>query len=95
MNYKGKRWKLLRERCLKRYDYKCHECLRYGRTSSGTVAHHIYPASLYPELEYDVNNLVALCEKCHDKMHDRHNDELTEAGKKLQVRFQHKIFLKK
>ena len=31
--------------------------------------HHILPLSSYPNLATDEGNLVALCQKCHDKLH--------------------------
>ena len=32
------------------------------------AAHHILPKREYPELQFDVNNGVPVCHKCHSKM---------------------------
>lgn len=63
------------EKVLRRAGYLCEECRRYGRLDKNglpvraTTAHHIKPRELYPELQYDLKNGRALCEKCHNKAH--------------------------
>ena len=47
----------------------CVNCLRYGRRTPATVAHHIKPRSLYPELALDPANGAALCGRCHNREH--------------------------
>ncbi len=32
----------------------------------GLHAHHVIPKSIAPELRYDINNGIALCQRCHD-----------------------------
>ncbi|KJZ83230.1 MULTISPECIES: HNH endonuclease [Clostridium] len=81
--YKSKRWKAKRINILKRDNYLCQECKRYGKTTGATTVHHVKPLEHNLELRLDNNNLVSLCSKCHDKMHDRTNNELTNLGKKL------------
>ena len=69
---KHRRW---REAVLRRAGYFCEECKRYGRLDKNgmpviaTTAHHIKNRDEYPELQYDVNNGRALCEKCHNVAH--------------------------
>ena len=48
--YKLGRHKAWREKVLKRDKYLCQECLRYGRKTEATIAHHIKHADEYPEL---------------------------------------------
>lgn len=73
--YAGARHKRWREKVLKRAEYLCEECRRYGRKDkngnpiSATVAHHIQPREEYPELAYRVENGRALCSKCHNRKH--------------------------
>ena len=78
--YKTTRWKHKRIRILKRDEYCCHQCKRYGKNRTATTVHHINPLETHPELRLESWNLVSLCSKCHDKMHDRVNDSLTPLG---------------
>lgn len=66
---------------LRRDGYECRECRRYGRTTQATTVHHIYPLEFYPELAYVDENLISLCNKCHEEMHNRMTNELTNKGK--------------
>lgn len=74
-HYSTARHKAWAEKVLRRAGYLCEECRRYGRTDGNglpvraTTAHHIKHRDEYPELQYDVNNGQALCEKCHNKAH--------------------------
>lgn len=93
--YKSKRWRKLREYVLMRDKYMCQDSIRYGKSVDANTVHHIYPASDYPELFYNPNNLISLSNKAHNKMHDRTSDELTNEGKELQKRFEVRIFGKR
>ncbi|MGG2091910.1 HNH endonuclease [Bacillus sp. S13(2024)] len=46
----------------------------------------MHPLSNRPELRLTTWNLISLCNKCHEKMHDRVTDELTGLGKQWQER---------
>ncbi|MER1998827.1 MAG: HNH endonuclease, partial [Lysinibacillus sp.] len=63
--YKTKPWRKKRERILKRDDYECRECKRYGKNRTATTVHHCYPLRDYPEYRLDTWNLISLCGKCH------------------------------
>lgn len=80
MNYKGKRWEGLRDKVFRRDKYFCRECLRYGRRVQATTAHHVYPAGRYPAWRWEAWNLISLCSSCHNAMHIRRTEELTEKG---------------
>jgi len=73
--YHSARHKAWREKVLRRAGYLCEECKRYGRLDKNglpvkaTTAHHIKHRDEYPELQYDINNGRALCEKCHNREH--------------------------
>lgn len=84
--YKTTRWKSKRDKILKRDEYRCQECKRYGKTTEATTVHHIYPLLEYPLLRLETRNLISLCSKCHDKMHDRVTNKSTELGKQWQER---------
>ncbi|MEH7462762.1 HNH endonuclease [Bacillus thuringiensis] len=84
--YKSTRWKNKRLRILKCDLHQCQECKRYGRNEEATTVHHINPLRMYPEIRLESWNLVSLCGNCHEKMHDRQSDTLTDLGKQWQDR---------
>ena len=94
MNYTNRKWRKKRAHVLMRDKYKCQECLRYGRTKDADTVHHIYVANKYEQLRYMSWNLVSLCNLCHNKMHNRDNNELTEQGKQWQqiIRREYKAY---
>jgi transposase len=55
-----------REACFRRDDYTCRAC---GQRGGKLNAHHVWPFQRFPELKYEVSNLVTLCRKCHDAFH--------------------------
>lgn len=63
---KHMRW---RDAVLRRDKYLCQECKRYGKNTPAEHAHHIRHKTEYPELQYKVDNGVALCKRCHNKAH--------------------------
>lgn len=88
--YKKGKWIKKKNNILRRDEYKCQECKRYGKTTDASHVHHIIPLEwclIYKPLFALANiNLISLCKQCHDKMHDRTNDKLTELGLKLVIR---------
>lgn len=76
--YKSKQWKRKREIILRRDEYQCQECRRYGKVTPATTVHHIFPLEIYPELKLVNDNLISLCNKCHESMHNRITGEMTE-----------------
>lgn len=82
--YKTDKWKKKRPKILRRDEYLCRECKRYGKSTPATTVHHIIPLTwclIYKAAFALANiNLVSLCEQCHNKMHDRITNKLTEFG---------------
>lgn len=68
-DYTGRRWERKRQAILRRDGYMCRECRRYGRARAATIVHHVKPADEYPELAWDDDNLVSLCQACHNRAH--------------------------
>ena len=92
MNFhKSKAWLSKREKILRRDEYLCQECKRYGKTTAANTVHHIYPIALRPSLRLLSVNLISLCPKCHNEMHDRVTDELTAKGLKWVERIKDSI----
>lgn len=60
------KWKKKREEVFERYGKQCVEC---GSTKNIQVHHLIYRKG-HHLLEYNVNELIPLCKKCHQKIHD-------------------------
>ncbi|MFH5187662.1 HNH endonuclease [Paenibacillus sp. TAB 01] len=78
--YRSTKWKQKRERVLRRDEYRCQECKRYGKSTAAATVHHINPLEQHPEWSLTSWNLVSLCNPCHDSMHDRVTGNLTEKG---------------
>lgn len=51
---------------LRRDHFTCRDC---GVRGGKLVAHHIKSFALFPELRFDLDNGMALCRKCHYKVH--------------------------
>lgn len=45
----------------------CAECLRQGRITPATEVDHMIPHKGDPELFWDLDNLQALCHRCHSR----------------------------
>lgn len=84
--YESNRWRAARRSVLSACGYRCRNCIRYGKHTDATVVHHANPLEEYPELGFTFWNLVALCDKCHNMMHDRTTHRLTELGEQWRKR---------
>lgn len=72
--YKTQKWSALVASVLARDNYTCARCGTYRATAEPKlVTHHIRPFADHPELRFDPDNLVTLCEKCHRWVHSRAN----------------------
>lgn len=67
--YTRAKWDRKRKAILKRDQYRCVECRKYGRITEAALVHHIKPLEDYPELAFDNNNLESLCIRCHNQKH--------------------------
>lgn len=68
--YNSPRWRRKQKAILRRDHYQCQLCKRYGRISEASIVHHKLELAEYPELAMDDDNLVSVCRKCHNKLHD-------------------------
>lgn len=80
MNYKTKRWERKRAVILRRDEYLCQECKRYGKSKEADTVHHINSVEERPDLAWVNINLLSLCGPCHNRMHDRDTGQLTTLG---------------
>lgn len=73
--YKSDPWKRIRKVALARDHGICQDCLEAKRRGErrrarwAVMVHHILPREKYPELELELDNLVSLCDSCHNKRH--------------------------
>lgn len=68
-DYNSIRWKKKRKQILRRDGYVCQGCKRFGKQTEAVTVHHIKHADEYPELAFEDDNLVSLCNACHNKQH--------------------------
>lgn len=69
--YNSKEWKYIRKVVLIRDNYCCCNCLKDGRITKAETVHHKVELKDAWELRLDTTNLVSLCNKCHNKIHNR------------------------
>ena len=85
-NYKAPRWLRARARALQAFGYECQECRRFGVKREATVVHHVWPVETWPEYAWASWNHLPLCSECHDRMHDRNTNQLTDLGERWRRR---------
>jgi hypothetical protein len=76
---------------MKRDNYQCRECKRFGRTTQAEMVHHVFPLENYPNHKLTDNNLIACCNNCHNTFHDRNGDNITDQGKHWQRKLKETI----
>ncbi len=85
----SKEWKILRAAKLKANPL-CEMCMEEGKVSSAIDVHHIVPVESATNIRdmarlcFDPNNLVALCIRCHSKVHADERSHSVENHKKRQ-----------
>lgn len=73
--YRSPAWRRLRAQALERDHYICQDCLARKqrgerlRPRQASVVHHIQPVKERPDRMLDIDNLVSLCDACHNKRH--------------------------
>lgn len=68
--YKSKEWQALRKKKLA-VVHECEMCKKRGKYSSVDIVHHIVEVRKAPNLALDYNNLMCVCFKCHEQIHDK------------------------
>ena len=67
--YKSGEWLDERNKALRRDNNECQKCKSEGRVSLAQCVHHIKHLKTNPELALDINNLISLCNSCHNVEH--------------------------
>lgn len=78
--YKSNKWIALRNTALIRDKYMCQCCKANNKMINATCVHHVFPIESYPDYKYELWNLMSLCDKCHDEMHNHYTGELSKKG---------------
>ena len=79
--YKSKEWLELKQEVMQENHYECYECMKKARYTRADCVHHINEVLIRPDLalskfytDKDGNkkkNLVPLCNRCHNLVHDK------------------------
>lgn len=64
----GRRWHTIRDLYIAKHPL-CEECLKSDKLTPAVLVHHIKPTDVGGT--HDESNLMALCNSCHNKIHDR------------------------
>lgn len=69
--YKSRAWMDKRLEALERDNNECQQCKRRGKYRKADCVHHIKEVKPHPELALTLDNLMSLCNTCHNEIHDR------------------------
>ena len=67
--YRSREWLAKRAEILKRDNYECQRCKSLGLFSAADCVHHIKHLKDHPELALKDDNLISLCNACHNIEH--------------------------
>ncbi|MBU6137338.1 HNH endonuclease [Clostridium tertium] len=67
--YKSKEWNTVRQLAIVRDHALCKDCLDNNVITPYNTVHHIVPIKEDWSRRLDINNLICLCESCHQKRH--------------------------
>ncbi|MGX7099438.1 HNH endonuclease [Globicatella sanguinis] len=67
--YQSKPWRDLRTRRLKHDNFECQLCKAEGKATKADMVHHIEHVRDNPIKALDFDNLLSLCNACHNKEH--------------------------
>jgi 5-methylcytosine-specific restriction protein A len=80
--YKSRAWSDKRKYILQRDHYECQHCRSEGKYKPANTVHHIKHLDKHPELALDDDNLIAICEACHNSWaHPEKAEKFTEKNK--------------
>lgn len=87
--YQCRAWRRLAAAIMKENNYECQYCKQKGIHTAARSVHHVRYVRDYPRLALSktyesegktYNNLIPLCEDCHNKVHGK--GTVTDTGKK-------------
>jgi 5-methylcytosine-specific restriction enzyme A len=84
--YKSKAWEKCRETIMERDNYLCQKCLKRKKITPADMVHHIKELKDYPELALNEDNLISLCNPCHNEEHpDKGKKKPKKRNSKIKV----------
>lgn len=72
--YKCKAWLRLRPIALARDNNECQRCKGLGAYSKAECVHHVVEVKVNPMRALDIDNLMCLCNECHNIVHGKHKN---------------------
>ncbi len=81
--YKSREWKQARQVILQRDNHLCQVCLKVNKITPADMVHHIIELKDDWEKRLNEDNLVSLCNACHNKVHGI--KEPKKVSKKIKV----------
>ena len=67
--YNSWTWRKKRLEIIDRDNNECQLCKKEGRVGKGEVVHHIKHLKEYPKLGMEDDNLLTVCNHCHNTLH--------------------------
>ncbi|WP_426453829.1 HNH endonuclease [Paenibacillus sp. S-38] len=67
--YKSWAWLSTRRAVLVRDNHLCQHCLKEQRLTSAVMVHHIQEVREAWDMRLKLDNLISLCDACHNKVH--------------------------
>ncbi len=75
--YHTTEWKRKRKEVLRRDRCTCQRCRQRGKYTRATTVHHVLHLRNVPELALEDENLISLCNECHEALHpEKHKKRL-------------------
>lgn len=69
--YNSTAWQTVRRQALLRDNNLCQQCFKEGILKPADMVHHKVEVKDNWELRLDIDNLVSLCNACHNKVHGK------------------------
>lgn len=69
--YKSREWLDLRQLALRRDNYECQMHRAKAKYHHAQCVHHLREVKPYPHLALTLDNLMSLCNVCHNEVHGR------------------------
>jgi hypothetical protein len=66
-------WRTLMVFVFERDGYKCKRCGEVHCRSNRLHSHHVKPWAGHEDTRFDLNNIITVCQKCHNWIHSREN----------------------